>query len=825
MADIEKIKVGNTSYDVRDASTLQNLTPAQETQILTDGTYNGEGVSSGTVFTDDDGSFRQFNKIPSPSASFETKTNPSEGMGRYVCGDGNGTVVYVVQTTQEAAYSTDNGMTWTSSTLPSVSTYNWRGVAYGSGKFVVCGQGCMAYSSDGGATWSLGTGISSGSVFMAICYGGGKFVACGTNGRFAYSEDGVSWTESTNSSTMFATICYGNGIYTAINTGSNKGYYSSNGTSWTSYTPGISGQDSSTLAFDGENFVLVFKAASAGTAKSSDGHTWNVFSNNTHISNVTQLSCGNGFYVISDGSTSGSDDIEVSFDALNWVRLSVPSGRWPSQWYDPTNERFILVGTDVKILTPISTYDYSLVPLSYNKTAIDNSSVILGTSNPTTSTKGSIGQTYLNTSSGAYFICKNDKTPDYTLQGSPTISADYIASGFSSTKYIKIPYAFAQNAHNGAWKVRAKITLTTLNEWSALFGGASGTYMPDLFINAENVLAMNLSSNGSGYDITGGEGVVKGTYVFSANTDYWVQFGWDGTTYFAEYSTDGKTYTRDISLTSSTPIESTADQLFIGFRIGNYFRGTVDLKEVEIEMAGSVVWSALKAYYTWGDVAPVDQTYSASSTNAQSGVAINNAGFVRASANSSTSLGIGDSTTASSYCAVYGPKASANANGQYSSVFGYNAYSQGSYGTAIGYQAKNQTGNHGIAIGREAVTSASYAIQLGRGTNSTQGTMSVALSSSDNYQLLKADGTIPHARLTNIKETYTNPALTATSDICTWTVTHTLATRDVIATVYDTTTYKEVLAEIIHTDDSTLTINITSSTDIAADAYKVVIIG
>lgn len=76
-----------------------------------------------------------------------------------------------------------------------------------------------------------------------------------------------------------------------------------------------------------------------------------------------------------------------------------------------------------------------------------------------------------------------------------------------------------------------------------------------------------------------------------------------------------------------------------------------------------------------------------------------------------------------------------------------------------------------------------------------------------------------------IKETYTNPALTASGDICTWTVTHTFNSRDVIATVYDTTTYKEIMAEIIHTDATTLTVNITSSSNISAGAYQIVIIG
>jgi hypothetical protein len=60
MADIEKIKVGNTSYDVRDATTLQNLTSAQETTLINTGTYNGNVVADGTVFTTEEGKFKEF---------------------------------------------------------------------------------------------------------------------------------------------------------------------------------------------------------------------------------------------------------------------------------------------------------------------------------------------------------------------------------------------------------------------------------------------------------------------------------------------------------------------------------------------------------------------------------------------------------------------------------------------------------------------------------------------------------------------------------------------------------------------------------------------
>lgn len=144
-----------------------------------------------------------------------------------------------------------------------------------------------------------------------------------------------------------------------------------------------------------------------------------------------------------------------------------------------------------------------------------------------------------------------------------------------------------------------------------------------------------------------------------------------------------------------------------------------------------------------------------------------------------------------------------------------------------------------VAIGAGAQAMASGSIQLGNGVNTDAKTFKVALTDSQNmhaatdeasglFTLLNSDGTIPNARLKSDvphKVSYTNPALTAVSGICTWAVTHTLGTTDFVATVFDTTTGKEVMFEGIHTSSTVYTINLTSNTDIASGAYKVVMIG
>ena len=72
--------------------------------------------------------------------------------------------------------------------------------------------------------------------------------------------------------------------------------------------------------------------------------------------------------------------------------------------------------------------------------------------------------------------------------------------------------------------------------------------------------------------------------------------------------------------------------------------------------------------------------------------------------------------------------------------------------------------------------------------------------------------------------TATNPALTQTGGVCTWTVTHSLG-ANVIATVYDATTNEEVIVTIEKTSNTVATVKINSASNITAGAYRVIVIG
>lgn len=91
-------------------------------------------------------------------------------------------------------------------------------------------------------------------------------------------------------------------------------------------------------------------------------------------------------------------------------------------------------------------------------------------------------------------------------------------------------------------------------------------------------------------------------------------------------------------------------------------------------------------------------------------------------------------------------------SGSYCIAIGYKALAGSSaytHNVAIGYQASANGGDYGLALGYNAQIGSGYdyAIQIGPGTNSTANSLSVGLSSSNNYTLLESDGTIPDARL------------------------------------------------------------------------------
>lgn len=75
------------------------------------------------------------------------------------------------------------------------------------------------------------------------------------------------------------------------------------------------------------------------------------------------------------------------------------------------------------------------------------------------------------------------------------------------------------------------------------------------------------------------------------------------------------------------------------------------------------------------------------------------------------------------------------------------------------------------------------------------------------------------------KQTYQNPALTPSGGVVTWTVAHTLNSQDVCATLKRISDNAQILCEIVFASSTQVVVKMNASANVAANAYKLVLIG
>jgi hypothetical protein len=186
----------------------------------------------------------------------------------------NGATGIAIATSGAAAYSSNQGSTWTAATLPAGPS-NWVALASDGTNTVAIASDSTTYATTtNGITWTSRTlnttktgwiGITvSGSTFtvftatgdkltgtfdalfpatnitatspLALAYGNGIFMHP-PNGPTTgnSSSDGITWTPTgAFPLTSYLSIAYGGGYWVAIDGSGNSAYSSNNGTSWTS---------------------------------------------------------------------------------------------------------------------------------------------------------------------------------------------------------------------------------------------------------------------------------------------------------------------------------------------------------------------------------------------------------------------------------------------------------------------------------------------------------------------------------------------------------------------------------------------------------------
>ena len=190
---------------------------------------------------------------------------------------GNG--VYVAVGSSRVSTST-NGLTWTQKFFSGVS--NLGGVAvFGNDTFMVIAEDSnqAAYSTDNGLSWTnfTATGVFAGTKYIA--YGNGIAVMLVKGNSTAYiSSNLISWTTFSTGSLgtfnpLWTGIAFGNSRFVAVREGATNCQVSvDNGVTWGSYTINPYISDWKGVVYTGTHFVAI--SNSGGVAYSTDGSAW-----------------------------------------------------------------------------------------------------------------------------------------------------------------------------------------------------------------------------------------------------------------------------------------------------------------------------------------------------------------------------------------------------------------------------------------------------------------------------------------------------------------------------------------------------------------------
>jgi hypothetical protein len=264
-------------------------------------TLNGQNVSTTTKLT----------CLPNSSVNPIGDLNTAGNTSPYVC-QVNGWTCDPKKPSQQLNVDLISSA-WATTTAPN---HQWWSIAYGNSTFVAVGlDQAVAYSKDNGVSWTsvtLPTSLSS-TQWYSVTYGGGKFLATGrgtTANSLMTSPDGITWApqssaaDTTNSCVTigagrscygdaFGTYnqfsAYGNGKFIAVSPSDGVVQVSADGSNWSGYYMPLTTVSISPrfLIFGGGKFVM--------SAVTNQG-----------------------------GTSYANDVILVSTDGINWTRSNIP---------------------------------------------------------------------------------------------------------------------------------------------------------------------------------------------------------------------------------------------------------------------------------------------------------------------------------------------------------------------------------------------------------------------------------------------------------------------------------------------------------------------
>jgi hypothetical protein len=248
---------------------------------------------------------------------------------------------------------------WASTATENVNQIN--GVLYGNGTYVIYTAGGGVYSATtlGGTLTSRTSNFTTNDVLDGVYVAGSinLFIIVGESGKISTSSDGITWTARTSNQSTAAintiatngtdlVICASNGAF------ANNASYSTNGTTWTAFSPNnsITGNREGQLFYDSANTKWVYcdQATSWYESTSPTSGTWT-----TAVSMPIMYSVSAGY---TTRRYNGGGHF-LSKDATNnkWIVANAAgNGRFVVYTFDPTTSNTVNNGKTYKLESAVT---------------------------------------------------------------------------------------------------------------------------------------------------------------------------------------------------------------------------------------------------------------------------------------------------------------------------------------------------------------------------------------------------------------------------------------------------------------------------------------
>lgn len=192
----------------------------------------------------------------------------------------------------------------------------------------------------------------------------------------------------------------------------------------------------------------------------------------------------------------------------------------------------------------------------------------------------------------------------YTVVGSPTI-VDGVASGFSSSDYVRIADAALDWNNNVEWVVKVE-TPATYASYNQI------VYMAPMFLYVTSTGRLSLM-----YTSNGNVKYLNAVSSLQTSTTYYIKIVKDTTSFSLYLSSDGITY--DLQQTRTDFLPTTTSYVSYGIDGASAYTpwlGSIDLKETYIKVNGEL-WFYGKNYASQ-NIAPVPAGYTFGTTTTPS---------------------------------------------------------------------------------------------------------------------------------------------------------------------------------------------------------------